>query len=106
MAGRGFVLRQDKLTVKDIDKSVKNRWNWAWLERSAGDTLLDSFIRKLPAPGRAYCLWCESEINYAASGAKALTNHAASDKHNKQLETRKSNYRLTGWVAILRREII
>ncbi len=105
MAGRGFVLRQDKVTAKDVDEGVKNKWNWAWLERSCGDIILDVFIRKLPAPGKAFCLWCESVINYSASGVKALTSHAASVKHRQQTETRKSNYRLTGWFFLNRQNL-
>lgn len=91
-----FVEREDKICVRDIDKSVKNKWNWSWLETSVGDIAMDAYIRKLPAPEKAYCLWCQSSINYSTSGIKALRSHASSDKHCAHISTRKSNYRLTG----------
>lgn len=32
------VKRMDANSVKEIDKSLKNKWNWAWLEKKVIDT--------------------------------------------------------------------
>ena len=69
-----FVERKDSCSVKDIDKSIKHKWNWSWMEKSADDVLLDVFIRKLHKAGTSYSLWCECQINYSASGAKAYSS--------------------------------
>lgn len=87
-----IVQRSDN--VKDIDKLVKNKWSWKWMEAEVDNVLLDVFIRKLTEDGKALCLWCNCEIKYSSSGCKALKDHARTEKHKQHLKTRQSNYRL------------
>ena len=42
---------------------------------------LSTYIRKLKTPGKALCILCSSDINYANAGAKALQMHVSSKKH-------------------------
>ena len=66
-----------KANVRDIDKDVKNKFRWVWLESKddAGHFLSD-YIRKLDLPGVAKCIICNDNIKYASSGKKSLVNHA------------------------------
>lgn len=56
------IVERGKQDVKAIDKILKNKWNWNWLERSVAGTFLDHCIRKLDTPGMAFCIWCASDI--------------------------------------------
>ena len=49
--------------VKEIDKAVKNKWNWSWCDKllCAGtdeEHIVGDCIRKLLQPGEAYCHDC------------------------------------------------
>ncbi|RUS82810.1 hypothetical protein EGW08_009430 [Elysia chlorotica] len=83
--GLQFVERngRDKNT-KDIDKTVKNKFNWSWLdEKDCNDEFASEYIRKLLEPGFAWCLSCKEKINYGSSGKKAIFGHAKKSEHGK-----------------------
>ena len=82
---------------KEIDKSVKNRWNWSWcdrvfLEGTPDQHLVGDCFRKLYNPGEAWCLWCNDGIRYGNGGLKTLRQHATGDKHKKRYRERRTNY--------------
>jgi len=78
MAAIGLVEREftdDKL--KEIDKDIKNKFRWNWLERSiqisyrnskgnleTGSFLLGDFIRKVNKSGEAMCITCDKLLSY------------------------------------------
>jgi len=40
--------------LKGIEKNVKNKWNWSWMEeRDANADFLSEYIRKINQPGIA-----------------------------------------------------
>ncbi|XP_061735326.1 uncharacterized protein LOC133538062 isoform X1 [Nerophis ophidion] len=96
--------RKDASRVKDIDKHVKNKFRWDWMERTITDIvgkkevtiLFGDFIRKIDRPGKVLCTWCQDNIEYGSRGFKALEVHAKRQKHMKQLEARKTNISLAG----------
>ena len=54
---------------KEIDSSIKNKWNWAWCDKvlfegTADQHLVGDCFRKLLEPGAAWCLWCNDKIQY------------------------------------------
>jgi hypothetical protein len=99
MGDRRFIERkEDESLVKTIDQSVKNKWSWKWMEKKVDDVPVSECIRKLSVAGRAHCLWCQCDINYASQGFKAL-QHCSTAKHKSRLATRRTNYRLPGEMA-------
>ncbi len=92
----GFLEKRDEAQVKEIDKTVKNKWNWKWLDKVIDDVNVGDFIRKLSQCGMAFCTWCRSEINYASRGWAAIQSHHKSAKHQGHLRTRQTNFRLSG----------
>ena len=63
-----FVQRSDSDSVKEIDRAVKNKFNWERLEEKteSGGFFSDCF-RKLKEPGLVYCTICTDKINYSSS---------------------------------------
>ena len=59
-------------------------------------TLYSDFIRKLDEPGNSLCTWCDVTIDYGSRGFKAFHRHSSSKKHIWQLESRKTNYSISG----------
>ena len=91
------LVRGNEASLKEVEASVKNKFNWSWLEKGVESTLtingkkevkcyLGDFIRKIDKPGKALCTWCEAEINYGSGGARRLLEHTQTEKH-KQVNT-------------------
>jgi hypothetical protein len=59
--------------IKEVDRGVKNEFNWKWLEETDenGDFLSD-YVRKINQPGRAFCTWCNDTLKYGSSGKRDL----------------------------------
>ena len=80
---------------KLVDATVKNKWNWNWLNETDfskhGDFLSDCIV-KINKPGQAYCLYCSVPIVYGSSGKRNLRKHAKGNKfHSQQSQIRKTN---------------
>lgn len=60
-----IIERPDELLVFDIDKDIKNKFKWEWLEKSIEVTLagrstkrqLGECIRKVNEPGKVLCIF-------------------------------------------------
>ena len=64
-----FIHNDGRINVKDIDKSVKNKFSWAWLEeKDCNGEFLKDYIKKYNEPGVAYCDSCRDKINYGRNG--------------------------------------
>ena len=51
--------------LKEIEKDVKNKFRWQWLEaKDCNGDFLSDYVRKLPKPGFAFCIWCDSNLDY------------------------------------------
>ena len=69
-----FVDRNGREDIKIIDKCVRNKFNWMWLEeKDANGDFLSDYIRKLKDPGFAWCLMCKAELNYGSSRKKHVS---------------------------------
>ncbi|KAK6964629.1 DNA repair and recombination protein RAD54 [Biomphalaria glabrata] len=80
---------RETIHLKEIDKSVKNRFKWEWLkEKDGAGQFLSSYIRKLKEPGVAWCLICKEKLKYGSGGKKSITRHALSKKHQSSKTTR------------------
>lgn len=94
-------LKKDEPT-REIDKGVKNKFNWRWLEHNISVTVdgsvvqckLGECIAKVDVPGKAECTWCKDIINYGSRGRVALSAHIESGKHKHQLKLRQTNYNI------------
>ncbi|KAJ8043861.1 hypothetical protein HOLleu_11149 [Holothuria leucospilota] len=70
--------------VKEIDKSVRDKWNWKWLEEKDRDGyFLSDYIRKIDRPGLARCIVCNCDLKYANGGKRDLVAHGNKKKHIK-----------------------
>ena len=81
-----FLKRHETAVVDELDRGVRNKWVWAWLDcQDANEDFYASYIRKLNVPGQAVCTICNrgggKVINYSKCGIQALKRHAASKKH-------------------------
>lgn len=102
-----FINRDDIApNAKDIDKDVKNKWNWAWcgqklMAETKDEHLIGDCFRKIDRPGswpgEAFCEWCMCIIKYGSSGKKALQQHAIKfSKHLEVFALKRTNYQLPG----------
>ena len=93
MAALNFIDRNASLL--DIEKTVKNKFKWIWLdERDGNNVVLSSYVRKLPQPGIAYCLHCEARLDYSKKGKSFIHRHANSSAHVKKWKAHSSNQSL------------
>jgi len=96
--------RGDEASLKEIEESVKNKFNWGWLEKSiitkvnlnGNESDITTYavdcIRKIDKPGKALCMWCECEINYGGGGWPRIKDHLGSKKHKEvYIHTKLSN---------------
>ena len=90
---RNFVDRTSDL--KEIEKGVKNKFKWSWLEeKDDNGDFLSGYIRKLQDSGYCYCLICDHKLNYGSRGRAALIKHAKTDFHVKLRDLTKTNQTL------------
>jgi hypothetical protein len=88
--------------LKTVEKSVKNKLRWQWLETTIEITLkgerksipLIKWIRKIDVPGKAKCIICDKIISYGARGRVSLTEHSNSNEHAEKFKLEDSNYTL------------
>lgn len=97
------IVNRNDSSIKEIDKGLKNRFKWEWLNKSVEvedeDKIkykikFDLCFEKLYVPGRVLCTHCNDEIKYGTSGKKALEMHVKNPKHIKAWKTRKDNMEL------------
>lgn len=98
-----MALRKDILEKKDdtlvrqkeVEAKIQNLWRWDWLEKEVDGIKLSVCFHKLAYPGKAYCSWCQTEIDYSGRGWSALKAHVKVSKHQRHAQTKKSNYSLS-----------
>lgn len=81
-----------KSDTKLLEKDVKNKWRWEWLDEvdSQGQKY-GEWLRKPDTAGMAFCEACGKTLNYKSSGKKAFRLHADDTNHKKSVRTIKSN---------------
>ena len=70
MTERRFIERREEAEVTAIDKAVRNKWSWKWMERVVNGVNLAECIRKILRVGLAYCLQCRCDVNYRSRRGK------------------------------------
>lgn len=98
-----IVSRNSCVNVRSIDvqNNITNPWRWEWLDRQVNGSYLQESIRKVKAPGVAFCIVCSQELYYKSRGCVALADHVRSNKHKTALELRKDTYSLPGKYILL-----
>lgn len=98
--------KDDESRVLEIDKGIKNKFKWQWLEKTVTFEVkigketqtvtesLASFIKKVETPGKALCVYCNDLISYGSRGCVAFVEHAKFKKHAQKVADRRSNYSL------------
>ena len=85
--------------VSSLEKGVKNRWRWAWLQEENVDSVcFEVWCRKIDAPGVSFCVPCGKTIAYRSSGKKALVAHANDPEHRRILSSVYKSTKLDGAV--------
>ena len=92
----------DDRHLKTVEKSVKNKFRWQWLETTVEITLkgerkslpLIEWIRKIDTPDKAKCIICDKIISYGVWGRVSLIEHSNSNEHAEKLKLKDSNYTL------------
>ena len=100
-------MKEEESRVSEIDKDVKNKFKWEWLEKIVKFDMkigkqtqnvsepLANFIKKSDIAGKALCVYCNDLINYGSHGCIALMEHATKvKKHAENVSLRRSNYSL------------
>lgn len=78
--------------TKDLEKDVKNKWRWEWLNDVDADGVKwVQWLKKPEISGVAFCEACGKTINYKSSGKKAFRIHANDANHKKNVRTIQSN---------------
>ena len=95
----GVLTKSDILKIKEIDQKVKNKFSFAWLERtveiaSGLKVSLGDDISKTDDAGQAVCKLCNKYINYGSRGAVALDDHVKSAKHIGLVKQRQSSHKI------------
>ena len=91
MKEQDFVTRGDAC-VKTIDKSIKNKFKWEWLqEKLDGGGYFSDCFRKLRQPGLVYCVTCNDQISYGSAGKKALFAHVKRPSHLRKQKEKKND---------------
>jgi len=85
-----------KADIKEIEKGIKNKFKWTWLEEKDKDGyFLSDYVRKLNTAGQAKCIICNEIIKYASSGKKAVLGHGNTENHRRRRKERDSNQTLS-----------
>ena len=97
MAASVKFVERGQADPKEIDSTVRNKWNWGWCDKiflkdTPDEHLVGDCFRKLHNPGEAWCLWCNDMVRYGGGGLNALRQHAKFEKHKKRYRERRTNY--------------
>ena len=75
------ISQSDGTDLKLIDKDVKNRFKWSWLEEEDCNKMyLSDWTRKVNIAGKVMCKLCNDLVNYGSGGKKDLKRHALEQK--------------------------
>ena len=95
-----FKLTKDnQARVLEIDKGIKNKFRWEWLEKQVTLTWkigkpteqvtenIADFIAKCDMPGKAQCIYCKDFLSYGSRGYVAFVEHCSKQKHKEIVAT-------------------
>ena len=94
--------RNEEHIVRELEKDIKEKWKWTWLDDSVEVTLPNSsekvtcnfgeFIRKINTPGKATCTLCDKLMNYGKRGKTTFKSHFLTEEHRRRVKLRRTNY--------------
>ena len=91
-------LPRGDVRLKDIEKSVKNKFRWDWLDHEVliagskvkiGDTIL-----KREEAGLAWCSLCCKDIRYASRGRAVIVSHLEKGIHVDEVKAQRENLKI------------
>lgn len=72
--------------VTSLEKTVKNRWKWDWLEEWDSDGVkFSDWCRKVDIPGGCVCVPCGKTLLYGNRGKRSLLAHAGDQAHKNKV---------------------
>lgn len=64
------------------DSTVKNKFQWRWLDEIVDGEALRNWVRKTSQPGHCVCIRCgDAAIKYGNRGKTAFAQHSISNRH-------------------------
>jgi len=78
--------------VKVLEKDVKNKWRWEWLEETdESGQKYEKWLKKPDIHGVCFCVPCGKTISYKSSGKKAVKSHSTDNMHKRNVVIIKTN---------------
>ena len=65
------------------DSSQRYKWKWDWALFKVEEEYVGDFMRKIQAPGRAWCSRCPQTVVYGTRGRVALEDHLKTETHKR-----------------------
>ena len=91
------LLLKDGTDVSEIDKTIKNKWRWAWLGEKGDDGKpFSSWCKKIKMPGVCFCVVCHKKMVYGSNGKKVLTRHQSEASHKANVRALRHTSSLPG----------
>lgn len=91
------LLVKEGTDVSDIDKTVKNKWRWAWLnEMGDNGKPFSSWCKKMKMAGVCFCVVCHKKIVYGSNGKKVLARHQSEASHKASVRSLQHTSSLPG----------
>ena len=94
-------VRRDDSGINIIDKEVKNKFKWHWLEeKDSNGMFLSGWVRKIDVAGKAICLICNCPLRYGGEGKSAFVRHARGDDHRNRIAAVANNSTLPSHMGV------
>jgi hypothetical protein len=82
-------------SLKEIEKDVKNKFRWDWLdfevEICGFKVKIGDSVCKRTEPGLAFCTLCSKDIKYGGRGRAVIVQHLNQKDHQKRLKAQRES---------------
>ena len=87
------IVKRDDSEASSIDKGIKNKFCWSWLEeKDANGMFLSEWVRKIDLAGQAICTICDGhKMIYGSQGKSAIFRHARRQDHKDRISANLNN---------------
>ncbi|KAJ8364703.1 hypothetical protein SKAU_G00135340 [Synaphobranchus kaupii] len=88
---------QKNAATGDLERGLKNKWRWQWLEETDSQgQRYDVWLAKVDIPGMAWCKLCNKNIAYAQNGKKVFAKHTEDHHHREMVNQQQHTQTLPG----------
>ncbi|XP_071378224.1 zinc finger and SCAN domain-containing protein 12-like isoform X2 [Centroberyx affinis] len=95
--GRPMRYLQKNAATGDLERGLKNKWRWQWLEETDSQgQRYDVWLAKVDIPGMAWCKLCSKNIAYAQNGKKVFARHTEDHHHREMVSQQQYTQTLPG----------